>query len=367
MLNLDESLVRDEKLIHELKFRDKIKSAEYHYSVDFAFDGFFEDELIKALFEKIKLLSKEIEFNSFKLGCSWPEVGETEKVRLKTYLQGTLVKMIETDLGKKVELNNNDLDFLIDFNKKLVFVRIRSVYVIGNYCKNSREIAQTEFFCNKCRGRGCWYCNSTGHFSSESVEQLIAKVMIPAFDGKLLILHGAGREDMDVLMLGKGRPFIAEILLPMKRTVDLKEIEEKINSEFKGKISVNSLKMCLVNDVSQLKNAFHDKVYAALVTSDAVFDFSKLETNKTIIVKQNTPTRVEKRRALMERNKEVTILRVGKITEKEFVLVLRTSHGTYVKEFISGDEGKTDPSISKIVGAYCMCKLLDVLEICEEK
>jgi tRNA pseudouridine synthase 10 len=178
-------------------------------------------------------------------------------------------------------------------------------------------------------------------------------------------LHGAGREDMDVLMLGKGRPFIVELLLPVKRNSDLKKIEEKINRECKGKISVSNLEFCSLGDVSTLKDKHHDKIYAALVGADKEADFSKLIVGQKMDVVQSTPTRVEKRRAIMDRKKEVTLIRVGEITRKEFVVILRTSHGTYVKEFISGDNNKTNPSIASLTGASCSCKLLDVLEICE--
>jgi tRNA pseudouridine synthase 10 len=197
------------------------------------------------------------------------------------------------------------------------------------------------------------------------VEELISRVLVPSFGGKLSVLHGAGREDMDVLMLGKGRPFIAEILMPFKRSADLVKLCNEINSCFKGRISVSLSGFVSQADVSLLKDSFHDKIYAALVSSDTDVDFSKIPLNQKIIVSQKTPLRVEKRRARLERQKEVTVIRVGEISKKEFVLVLRTSHGTYVKEFISGDNCRTLPSISSMVSSHCSCRLLDVLEVCE--
>ena len=50
-----------------------------------------------------------------------------------------------------------------------------------------------------------------------------------------------GREDIDVRMLGKGRPFVLELINSKKHTsVDLKQIEEKINKLSKY-ISINSM------------------------------------------------------------------------------------------------------------------------------
>lgn len=363
---IESQLSRYESLLHELQFRDKVKSADYHFAVDFAFDGFFEPYLLQELYAKINLLSKEFEFTTFKIGVSWP-IGsdEAERFHLKHSLQTPLIEKITSELGKQVNFSSPDLEFLIDFNKNLVLLRVLPVYIQGRYCKYVRDIAQTEYFCNMCRGKGCWYCNETGHFCAESVEQLLAKIVVPHFDAKLMILHGAGREDMDVLMLGSGRPFIAELLMPKKRSADLMQIENEINSQFAGKISVNSLKLSSAREVSPLKDLHHDKLYAALVHADRAADLSKLTVNQKIIVAQNTPTRVASRRADLERTKEVTIQRVGEINSQEFVLIMRTSHGTYVKEFISGDNGRTTPSISSLTGTHCECMLLDVVEVCD--
>jgi tRNA pseudouridine synthase 10 len=365
-LVLTSSLERYQSLLHELQFRDKVKSAEYHYATSFGFDGFFESEIVKILFNKIKEIIVEVEFSSFKLGVSWPErMDDAEKSHLKFSVQTELIKKIQSDLGKTADFTKNpDVEFLVDFPKKLVLIRLRPVYVEGRYSKYSREIAQTEYFCNKCRGMGCWYCNNTGHFSDESVEQLIAKSFVKYFDAKLLILHGAGREDLDVLMLGRGRPFVAEIVMPKKRTVDLKLIENEINSLNKNKISVNSLSFCAPSNVSFVKDSLHDKIYTAFVVCTDKFDLSDLILNKEISVAQFTPSRVEGRRAKLERQKKVTLLNAIRISDKELVISLKTSHGTYVKEFISSDNGKTNPSISSMLKTKCTCALLDVEEIC---
>ncbi len=365
-LTLTDSLERYEKLLHEFQFRDKVKSAEFHFATDFHFDGFFETELVDILFKKIKDVLGEVEFSSFKLGVCWPQaMDDAEKSHLKFSVQTELIKKIETELNKKMDSFKPDVSFLIDFTKNLVLVKIRPVYVAGNYCKYSREIAQTEYFCNKCRGAGCWYCNDTGHFSAESIEQLIASSFLKHFGAKLLIMHGAGREDLDVLMLGKGRPFVAELVMPKKRIANLNEIENEINLTNKSKLSVNSLVMCQVSNVSVVKDSLHDKIYNAFVVCKDKFDLNDLLMNKEIQVAQHTPTRVEKRRAKLERQKKVTILNAVKISDKELVLTLRTSHGTYVKEFISSDHNKTNPSISSMLKTDCTCALLDVIEICK--
>ena len=44
-------------------------------------------------------------------------------------------------------------------------------------------------------------------------------------------------------------------------------------------------------------------------------------------------------------------------------LEIRAQHGTYIRELVSGDEGRTDPSLSSLVGSPCKVEVLDVLNL----
>ena len=44
-------------------------------------------------------------------------------------------------------------------------------------------------------------------------------------------------------------------------------------------------------------------------------------------------------------------------------LTLEAESGTYIKELVSGDDGKTKPNISQMTGAPCKVTELDVIEI----
>ena len=46
-----------------------------------------------------------------------------------------------------------------------------------------------------------------------------------------------------------------------------------------------------------------------------------------------------------------------------FEFVIQTQGGTYIKELISGDNGRTSPSFSDVFNISLVCKELDVLEI----
>ena len=44
-------------------------------------------------------------------------------------------------------------------------------------------------------------------------------------------------------------------------------------------------------------------------------------------------------------------------------LRVQCQHGTYVKEWVSGDEQRTSPSLATVVGQPCHCAQLDVEEV----
>jgi tRNA pseudouridine synthase 10 len=51
------------------------------------------------------------------------------------------------------------------------------------------------------------------------------------------------------------------------------------------------------------------------------------------------------------------------VEDDVFDLTLNTESGTYVKEFVSGDEGRTTPNFSDALGIRCAVQTLDVIAI----
>lgn len=321
------------------------------------------ENLLHNIISEISENMKSIEYNSFYLGISGID-GEEQKISLRNSLIDELSKKFD----KKSSFLAPDAFFIIDFKKNSILLYINQAFIYGKYNKFLRNIAQTEHFCKDCRGRGCEACNDTGRTTEESVEQLLADILIPKFNAKQLIFHGGGREDVDVLMLGMGREFVAEITVPKKRNINLKEIEEEINKKFEGKIAVHNLELVNKDKIKEVKDFLHEKIYKAKIHCEKAIDeviIKKINSllEKEIEVEQLTPTRVSKRRVLKKRDKLIEIKKFEKLNEKEFVIELRTTHGTYVKEFISGDGEKTSPSLSSLLENKCKCIELDVLEI----
>jgi tRNA pseudouridine synthase 10 len=88
-----------------------------------------------------------------------------------------------------------------------------------------------------------------------SVDQEIFRVLVPIFQPDKCVFSAGGREDIDVRMLGNGRPFVMELQNPKKyfefRNIQMKDLENQINSDSKY-VSVNSLE---ITDIS-----FYEKI-----------------------------------------------------------------------------------------------------------
>ena len=80
-------------------------------------------------------------------------------------------------------------------------------------------------------------------------------------------------------------------------------------------------------------------------------------------INQRTPQRVLHRRADLLRRRNVKSMQVKYVNSKKFLLTVKTDAGLYVKELVSGDAGRTKPSISELLGQKCVCKYLDVIKI----
>lgn len=82
------------------------------------------------------------------------------------------------------------------------------------------------------------------------------------------------------------------------------------------------------------------------LTAEAI---EKLNAIKDLTIQQQTPVRVLHRRTLMTRPKIIHDASCEVLNKHYMLLRLTTSAGTYVKEFVHGDRGRTQPNVSSIL------------------
>ena len=83
-------------------------------------------------------------------------------------------------------------------------------------------------------------------------------------------------------------------------------------------------------------------------------------------VRQQTPQRVMHRRADLIRERYIYKVKVKKVSLKRALLEIRCQGGLYVKELVSGDEGRTNPNVSDLLNNRAKTLRLDVLNVIME-
>lgn len=130
--------------------------------------------------------------------------------------------------------------------------------------------------------------------------------------GKDNKFHGAGREDIDARCLD-WRPFVIEILKPIKRKIDFRKLIKEIGKT--KKVQVKSLKYSDMIVVRKIKDFRGDKAYRILAKLGEPVKKSDLNKLKRIIgiIHQRTPERVSHRRAdLVRKRSKRNKVQIGK-------------------------------------------------------
>jgi tRNA pseudouridine synthase 10 len=237
-------------------------------------------------------------------------------------------------------------------------IQHKSVFVAGRYNKYSRTLPQTP-----------WVIDGVRKVDT-SVQELICPQILQAFRASDVKFSSSGREDVDVLMLGNGRPFLLELLNPMDVSISnakLQKIEDAINTETKM-VAVHHLKRVGKESSTLLKEGEEEKkkIYSALVWTEAEITQEKLkllDETTNLILKQKTPIRVLHRRTLAVREKVIYSMKTQLLDPHHFRFHLVTQAGTYIKEFVHGDFGRTQPNVGMLLGCDADILSLDVLEV----
>lgn len=232
------------------------------------------------------------------------------------------------------------------------------LFVAGRYNKYSRTLSQTPWILDGVRK------------AESSVQDLICEHLINVIRYDSVRFSSSGREDVDVRMLGSGRPFLLELVNPKVLTLtnkDYQQIQASINASTDA-IQVH--KLCTVSPDSSriLKDGEENKrkTYSALICcSQPVTEESIkfLDDIRDLTLSQRTPIRVLHRRSLAVRQRTIYSMKTTYINDKHFQLTLVTEAGTYIKEFVHGDFGRTKPNMCSLLGFDADIKALDVTDL----
>jgi tRNA pseudouridine synthase 10 len=329
--------------------------------------------------EKVEAAFKGIEFETFLIGTHVPPlIAESEEMvwsdlslpspePLKSEMNREVGKAVALLTGKEADLTSPDVLAILDLSSGNVGIQVNPVFFYGRYRKLERGIPQTHWDCRVCRGTGCERCNFTGKMYQDSVEELIGRPAMELLSAGGAVLHGAGREDIDARMIGSGRPFVMEIVGPLRRNVDLQALEQTINRSAAGRVEVSLERWSRRGEVETIKSDKGYKKYRILVEIQDPLSLhelrSALEALKGVTIYQRTPQRVAHRRADKIRERHATEITYLGNEQEGYVIEVTGEAGLYIKELISGDNGRTRPSLTEILGRPARVSRLDVVQV----
>jgi tRNA pseudouridine synthase 10 len=343
-------------------------------------ENLFED--IGNIVERVSESLSGTDYSTIQFGIHLPKdlIQEEDRIRSKYGAPGSypLKSALVEAIHHRIRSVNNRVDFvkekpdimvLVDGLTLRIDVDVRPLFLYGRYRKLVRDLPQTRWPCRACRGRaeGCESCGGTGLQYPDSVQDLIGEPIKEALDADDTSFHGMGREDIDVRCLGSGRPFVLEVKRPSKRDHSLDDLVARVNENSSGKVEVDGLSWCDRSKVRKVKESRSEKTYTIRFRADDLADeetvTSAISSLSGVVIDQETPKRVSHRRAAKTRRRKV--ISVGSILVEgdEVQFSARCEAGTYVKELVHSDEGRTVPSVQSAIDRECEVLWLDVEEI----
>ncbi len=326
---------------------------------------------------------KDYDFSTFLVGVTLSADLEEREDEFKSVFDVKYGESLRNEFGRLIgkriaELTNKEVDHLrpeivvlSDPFASGLRLQVNPLYISGRYRKLVRDIPQSKWFCSTCHGKGCPKCGGTGKMYPESVEEIVEYPLLEATGSVKASFHAAGREDIDARMLGTGRPFVVEIDEPKRRFLNLPALRKAVNAHGRGKVSVSNLRFADKSTVRRLKKGeMSQKEYRVLVGFEnriLAENLRLLETtlNKTMI-SQRTPNRVLHRRADLTREKYIYDVKIKRLSPQKAEMRIRCQGGLYVKELVTGDEGRTSPNVSEILKNRAKPLKLDVLNVIME-
>jgi tRNA pseudouridine synthase 10 len=343
--------------------------------------GLMDETVFRKAAEKAAELLHDTEFETFLVGARASGdvvntedrlralAGLTEGENIRNEIKREISRVFANLTGKKLDYSSPDVVITVDLFRDKVEAFPNPVFISGRYLKHSRELPQSPWHCKKCWGRGCQECGYTGRLYPTSVAELVGEPAKTLYQAAGYKFHAAGREDVDALVEGEGRPFILELKRPRRRNIPLDHVQQHINTKTRGLVTVYLEAYTTRRHVRQIKLSASTaaKTYLLKAVYDADLNPDKvkeLETRfRNMVVEQLTPLRVLRRRAEKLRRKTVYSVEAELVDSRTALFRINCQGGLYVKELVTGDGGRTKPSFAEVLGFVPVAMELTVLRV----
>ncbi|KFD46472.1 hypothetical protein M514_12645 [Trichuris suis] len=281
------------------------------------------------------------------------EVSNLSKTKLQAFIE-RLHSDQRNELANQLTLAN--VVKLCDVQTKLI---TEPTLLAGRYIKFSRHLYQTPWLV------------SDGVVFVGCIQDRLAKVLKKRLRCDGVVFSAGGREDVDVRMLGSGRPFVVQCIGCRECNInelDIQQMQSAINSSTND-INIVGLREVTKEEFVNLKSCETEKTktYVALCRAAGPVEteqLSKLISLAPLTIEQKTPIRVLHRRTLATRSRRIEKIHAWHGQDLcDFFILITTEAGTYIKEFVHGDFGRTVPNVSDFLGVAVDLLELDVQSV----
>lgn len=305
----------------------------------------------------ISKVGDDYEFRTFQIGVSLPSsyIEREDNVRSKLRIRGknsiknqflsNLREMLKHTLNKDMDYLSPDLriDLVINEDNEFHFNIIPAPVVLAcKYIKKKRGIPQ------KYVGQAHLFGDDSQH-DNTSLEEVISEYLKQITSGAKVKFSWIGGEDKESLVLGKGRPFFAEIIKPKRRNIT----EHNIKLVGKG---IELFVLSASKNLPQYPMKFYSKTRILIIAERSV---NSKELECLHLLRGRTIYFTNKKRIV---NRNVYDVKVGKVNGKNFELEIIAEGGLHIKQFVGGRE-YCEPNISAILRLGCECSNFDIIDV----
>ncbi len=267
---------------------------------------------------------------------------------IRRELKRELGKKVKALTGLEPEFKHPDASVLVDLDALEVKVVTTPTYILCRYVKLGRNISQVR-----------WVSKDGIRRRPLAVEDVVEPVA-RLLGAEAFQIHSVGREDVDVRILGNGRPLVLEFKNVKDKTARVEELGKAITRN--DLLFVFLDKFVDRKHLREVKSKKSVKVYRVLTLSknplgsDSAEVLAREFSNR--VVEQRTPTRALGRRGNSTHMRKVYGVKSRVLGGHLLEMLVMCDGDMYVREFVHGDGGRTSPSIAEVLGTE-----LDVLEI----
>ena len=310
----------------------------------------------------VSRMSEGYEFRTFQIGVSLPSsyIEREDNIRSRLRVKGrnsiknqflsNLREMFKHALNKEMDYISPDLriDLVINENNEFFFNIIPTPIVLAcRYLKKRRGIPQ------KHKGlpitKDQLLKDDPQCENSTSLEEVVSEYLKQLTSGVKVKFSWIGGEDKESLVLGKGRPFFAEIIKPKRRIIT----EHNISLKEKG---IELFVLSASKNLPQYPMKFVSMTRISILAERLV---CSKELNCLPSLSGRTIWFRNKKRII---SRDVHSVKVVKIDGKNFELEIIAEGGLHIKQFVGGKE-YCEPNVSTILGVRCECISFDIMDV----